>query len=62
MMKGIESTLGEYLEELRRDEPCCPLCHRGFKEVLESQELFSKVSDRQEPSVLFRAAFCHGKL
>lgn len=57
MLKGIESTLGGYVEELRRVEPRCPLCHRGFKEVLESQELVSKVSYRQELSVLSRPRF-----
>lgn len=57
MLKEIESTLDGYVEELRRVEPRCPLCHRGFKEVLESQELVSKVSYRQELSVLSRPRF-----
>lgn len=57
MLKGIESTLGGYVEELRRVEPRCPLCHRAFKEVLESQELVFKVSYRQELSVLSRPRF-----
>lgn len=33
-----------YVDKLKKDKPCCPLCHRGFQEDQESQDLIIEVS------------------
>ena len=45
MLLGSEYFFGKYVDQLETDErdPCCPLCHRGFDENSEIQELISEV-------------------
>ncbi|XP_046664938.1 DNA repair protein RAD50 isoform X1 [Homalodisca vitripennis] len=47
-LKASEFMFGRYVEKLKRDEPCCPLCHRGFQEVQESQELITELEGRMQ--------------
>ncbi|KAG8306062.1 DNA repair protein rad50 [Homalodisca vitripennis] len=47
-LKASEFMFGRYVEKLKRDDPCCPLCHRGFQEVQESQELITELEGRMQ--------------
>uniref|UniRef100_A0A1B6KQF5 Zinc-hook domain-containing protein n=1 Tax=Graphocephala atropunctata TaxID=36148 RepID=A0A1B6KQF5_9HEMI len=47
-LKASEFMFGRYVEKLKRNSPCCPLCHRGFQEVQESQELITELEGRMQ--------------
>lgn len=40
---GAEHFFKKYKTELGRDDPCCPLCHRGFESTQEVRELILEV-------------------
>ena len=41
---GAQFFFGKYLKKLKEEEPCCPLCHRGFNDQEDIDELIQEVS------------------
>lgn len=56
-LMGAEHFYKKYVEDMKKDNPCCPLCHREFEQEQEVRELILELQSklRMVPSKLQKA-------